>query len=465
MSDIKKQLLAAVTAADQGHLMAFWDSLDDTQQRQLAEQITNVDFDLVARLARGDDEPPDWAALAARAQPPRALTLSGEANEFTIDEAKANGAEALRSGKLGMILVAGGQGTRLGFPHPKGMFPLGPVSKRCLFQILIDKLIATGRRYGVAIPLYLMTSPATHAETVAFVNEHDRFGLPEDLRIFCQGVMPAVDAETKKVLLAARDSLFLSPDGHGGMLAALHRSGCLEDARQRGIEHLFYGQVDNPLLQICDESLIGYHLLAKSEMTSQVIRKRDPLEKVGNVAEIDGRMQIIEYSDLPDEYARLRNDDGTLRLWAGSIAVHVFDLTFLDRMKDAVDALPFHRANKKASHITEDGSLVEPQHPNAIKFERFIFDLLPQAGNAIVVEVDPQEAFAAVKNAPGAPTETAETARAAMIRQDRVKLEAAGVNVAEDVPVEINPRWAFDAKEVARKIDSNQTIRTATYFE
>jgi UDP-N-acetylglucosamine/UDP-N-acetylgalactosamine diphosphorylase len=276
--------------------------------------------------------------------------------------------------------------------------------------------------------------------------------------------MPAVDAETKQVLLAARDSLFLSPDGHGGMLAAFHKSRCLEDARQRGIEHLFYGQVDNPLLQICDESLIGYHLLAQSEMTSQVIRKRDPLEKVGNVAEIDGRMQIIEYSDLPDECARLQNEDGTLRLWAGSIAVHVFALAFLDRMKDAVDALPFHRANKKAAYLTEDGSLVEPQHPNAIKFERFIFDLLPQARNAIVVEEDPREAFAAVKNAAGAPSETAETAQAAMVQQDRAKLEAAGVTVAEDVPVEINPRWAFDAEEVARKLGPNQTVREPRYF-
>ncbi|MFV1967378.1 MAG: UTP--glucose-1-phosphate uridylyltransferase [Pirellulaceae bacterium] len=466
MTDKKKEeLLAALAATEQQHLLAFWDELDDATKARLTSQIEQVDFDLVMQLARGEDEAPDWAALADEAKPPRALRLSGQGNEFTVEDATARAAKALRSGKLGMILVAGGQGTRLGFHHPKGLFSLGPVSGRCLFQILIEKLLAVRCRYDVRIPLYLMTSPATHGETVAFLDEHNRFGLPaDDLRIFCQGVMPAVDAETGRVLLAHRGSLFLSPDGHGGLLAAFHRSGCLEDAKQRGVEHLFYGQIDNPLLQICDERLIGYHLLAKSEMTSQVVPKRDPLENVGSVAEIRGQMRIIEYSDLPEQVARLRDDDGTLRLWAGSIAVHVFELEFLDRMKDAVDALPFHRAAKKAFHVNDDGQDVKPTEPNAIKFERFIFDLLPSARNAVVVEVDPQEAFAPVKNAAGTATDTAETARAAMVRQDLAKLEAAGIRVAEGVPVEINPLWALDSDEVARKIDPNQTITEPTYF-
>ena len=274
--------------------------------------------------------------------------------------------------------------------------------------------------------------------------------------------MPAVDAKTGRVLLAQRDSLFLSPDGHGGMLAAFQGNGCLDDAKQRGIGHLFFGQVDNPLLQVCDEHLIGYHLMAESEMTSQVIRKQDPLEKVGNVVDIHGQLQIIEYSDLPDDVARLRNEDGTLRLWAGSIAVHVFDVRFLDRMKDAVHGLPFHRANKSAAYVREDGQQIEPTKANAIKFERFIFDLLPSARNAIAVEVDSREAFAPVKNAADASTDTAETARAAMLRQDRAKLEAAGIRVAEGVPVEVNPLWALDSEEVARKIRSEQAITEAT---
>ena len=226
--------------------------------------------------------------------------------------------------------MAGGQGTRLGFDHPKGMFPIGPLSGKTLFQIHVEKIVAAGRRYGVRIPLYLMTSPATHEETVAFFAAHDRFGLPaEDLIVFCQGTMPAVDAQTGRVLLEAPGRIAASPDGHGGMLAALDRSGALADIERRGIRHLFYFQVDNPLVDICGREFSGYHLLAQSEFSTQVIAKRDPLERVGNVVQVDGRLMVIEYSDLPEEAANRRNADGSLRIWAGSIAVHVMDTALL----------------------------------------------------------------------------------------------------------------------------------------
>ena len=230
--------------------------------------------------------------------------------------------------------------------------------------------------------------------------------------------MPAVDAATGKILLNERWQLALNPDGHGGMLRALAVSGCLDDARQRGIQRLFYGQVDNPLLQICDPLLIGYHVLANSEMTTQVVAKRDPLDRVGNLAIIDGRTQIIEYSDLPETAARRRNPDGTLYFWAGSIAVHVFDGQFLERMAGQTDQLPFHRADKKSAYIDAKGDRIQPHSPNSIKFERFIFDLLPFASNPIAVEGAVEEVFAPVKNAAGASTETIETARAAMVARD-----------------------------------------------
>lgn len=262
------------------------------------------------------------------------------------------GRQALAAGQVGVILVAGGQGTRLGFDHPKGMFRIGPVSGRTLFQIHVEKLLATVGRFGVRIPLYLMTSPATHDETVKYLNANDRFGLPvEDLHVFCQGTMPAVDAATGRVLLEAVDRLALSPNGHGGMLAAFATSGAMADAQRRGISQLFYFQVDNPLVEIAGPEYIGYHVLSDSEMTTQVIAKRDPLEKVGNVVSADGRSLVIEYSDLPDDIARLTNADGSLKIWAGSIAVHVFDLAFLRRMAGQLDSqsgeFPFHIANKK----------------------------------------------------------------------------------------------------------------------
>jgi UDP-N-acetylglucosamine/UDP-N-acetylgalactosamine diphosphorylase len=267
------------------------------------------------------------------------------------------------------------------------------------------------------------------------------------------------------MLLESPSSLFLSPDGHGGMLSALDRSGCLQEARRRGLEHLFYGQVDNPLLQVCDAELIGYHVLAESEMTTQVVRKQDPLDRVGNVAIIDGQMQIIEYSDLPESAARQRHADGSLRLWAGSIAVHIFALSFLQRMAKRTDSLPFHRARKKAAYLAPSGERVTPDAPNAVKFERFIFDLLPAARNGIVVEAAAENVFAPIKNARGAAEDTLQTTQAAMLRRDTALLAAAGVDVATDVPVEINPRFALDVQDVKRRLPARAPITEATYFQ
>jgi UDP-N-acetylglucosamine/UDP-N-acetylgalactosamine diphosphorylase len=313
-----------------------------------------------------------------------------------------------------------------------------------------------------------MTSPTTHDETVEFFNANDRFGLPaEDLQVFCQGTMPAVDAATGKVLLDAPDRLALSPNGHGGMLAALASSGAMADAQRRGIRQLFYFQVDNPLVEIVGAEYLGYHILADAEMTTQVIAKRDPLEKVGNVVSADGRSLVIEYSDLPDDVARLTNADGSLKIWAGSIAVQVFDRGFLRRMAGQLDSqldeFPFHIANKKVAYIDPSGKRIEPAKPNAIKFERFIFDLMPAARNAVVVEVDPAKAFAPLKNASGAATDTPESVKAQLTALHRQWLCSAGAEVG-DAAVEISPWFALDAEELRSKLKAGVKITGPTYL-
>lgn len=364
-----------------------------------------------------------------------------------------------------MILTAGGQGTRLGFDRPKGMFPIGPLSQKSLFQIHVEKIVAAARRYGLRIPLYLMTSPATHAETTAFFAEHGRFGLPvEDLFLFCQGTMPAVDEQTGRVLLEGPGQVALSPDGHGGLLAALARSGALEDIDRRQVRHLFYLQVDNPLVDICGREFVGYHLLSGSEFSTQVVAKRDPLERVGNVVQVDGRPLVIEYSDLPDQAARRRNPDGSLKIWAGSIAVHVIDAALLRRVAGVADALPFHVARKRAAYIDAAGRRIEPAEPNALKFERFIFDLMPLSHNAIIVEVDRARAFAPLKNASGAKEDTPETVRAQLAALHRGWLRQAGAEVADGAMVEISPLYALDAEELAAKLPPGTRIAAPAYF-
>jgi UDP-N-acetylglucosamine/UDP-N-acetylgalactosamine diphosphorylase len=241
----------------------------------------------------------------------------------------------------------------------------------------------------------------------------------------------------------------------------------MADAQRRGVRHLFYFQVDNPLVRVCDPEFLGYHLLSGSELTSQVVRKKDPMDKVGNVFDADGRLQVIEYSEFEklDEKLRFKAAaDGSPVFWAGSIAVHAFDLALFSRVAGEADAMPFHRALKKVAFVDESGRQVEPQKPNAMKFERFIFDLMPLAERAIVVEVESERHFAPLKNAPGSARDTPEMVKAQMAALHRQWLRGAGFDAADGVPVEIGPLFALDAEELATRILARKAITEPTYF-
>lgn len=506
----KVELLSKLRSFGQEHLLAFWDTLDEAQREKLTGQIAAIDFQRIQEALQTTKEGEDWATLARRAVGPPAIRSGRSDNRFSATEARQAGQAALGAGHCGVVLVAGGQGTRLGFDHPKGMFPIGPVSGATLFQILLEKVLASSRRYGVAIPLYLMTSPATHEETRKYLapdfsvnlrlrdlldqiegkatdtaewiaeKQADlvtramtevfeptaRFGIPErDLFIFQQGTMPAADAVSGKVLLEAPDSLALSPDGHGGMPAALRASGALADIRRRGIRHLFYMQVDNPLVVACDPDFLGYHLLSESELSTKVVAKTTPRDRMGNVVSVDGQVRIIEYSDLPDDAAEQRLPDGSLQLWAGSTAMHVFSVDLLDRASHASGVLPYHLAHKRVPYIDEHGNLIDPPEPNAIKFEQFIFDLLPTARSPIVVEVDEASEFAPVKNAPGAERDSPEKVQAQMIALHRRWLEQAGARVAPGIAVEISPLFALGAEGVPERLTVGFEVTANQYFQ
>lgn len=462
MSESRKERLRKF---NQSQLLRFWHELSPEARARLEQQIDSIDFEQLGRLIAGQDVAVDWKELSAQAVPPPAIRLGQPDSHFSAEAARRAGEKALQQGKVGVLLVAGGQGSRLGFDLPKGMFPIGPVSGRSLFQMQCDRLAALSRRYGFDIPLYIMTSPATDAETRDYFAREQRCGLNDgQIHFFCQGQMPAVDAKSGQVLLAAKDEVALSPDGHGGIVAALNKSGCLQDAQHRGIEHFYYAQIDNPLAELCDPLLIGYHLLAASQMTTQVVKKRFAKEKVGNVVSIDGKVHIIEYSDLPDSIAEQLTPDGGLRLWAGNIAIHVFQAAFLASVAGQADALPFHRALKRVPYIDQDGQLVSPDEPNAIKFERFVFDLLPLAEHALIVEADAARIFAPVKNADGAPVDTPELAKQAIVRLHAEWLEEAGARIDEGVRVEIHPRWALDEAEVKEKIRGDLHFTTDTFL-
>jgi UDP-N-acetylglucosamine/UDP-N-acetylgalactosamine diphosphorylase len=368
-------------------------------------------------------------------------------------EAAASGEQALRAGQVAVVLVAGGQGTRLGHDGPKGTFSIGPVSGKSLFQVHAEKVLALGRRYGAPLPFYVMTSPDNDATTRDFFAAQGCFGLdPDQVIFFQQGTMPALDRRTGKLLLADKGSLATSPNGHGGVLQALADGGHLADLAERGVRYLFYYQVDNPLVKVADPTYLGHHIGAGAEMSLKVVPKLTAAEKLGVVVEVGGRPRIIEYSDLPADLAQRRAPDGDLEIWAGSIAVHIFDVAFLRRLAASGAMLPYHRAVKKVPCLNDGGRAVWPAEPNALKFEMFVFDALPLAGTALVVETSRREEFEPLKNAEG--ENSPATVRQALSDLYAGWLNRAGVEVVRRadgsaaVAIEIGPLLALDAEEL-----------------
>lgn len=455
-------------AARQGHLWDHLQRLPSAQARQLAEQLASLDWPLLVDLQTQLDArslqpalPLDSDAITPPTPLVRCPAHPTPAERDRQQAARALGEEALRAGRVAALLVAGGQGTRLGFAHPKGMFPCGPLSKKSLFQWFAEQLTARGRKVGHEIPYLIMTSPATHAETVAFWTEHQRFGLAEhQLRFFCQGQLPAVDATTRQFLLSSPDQLALSPDGHGGLLRALLHSGLVADLEAQGIDLIYYHQVDNPTVKLCDPEFIGWHLLERAEVSTKVVAKRSAEERMGVAVNLAGRCQIIEYSDLPADVARQTNPDGSLKIWAGSTAMHVFSLPFLKSMAATGVNLPFHIASKAVPYLDPTtGVLVQPAAPNALKFERFIFDVLPLAERSLIVETDRPIEFNPIKNKAG--EDSPQTATAALEQLHRGWLRQHGVTIADQVPVEISPLRALEPEDAGGLVPPGTVVESA----
>lgn len=456
MTSFPDDLLDTLKTHGQEHVLSGWDGLTATVRSALVAQLRGIDLDLLATLyAKRDDK----AAVLPPRDRIRPLTV-----ERTSPESAAVGEAALRRGEVAVLVVAGGQGTRLGATVPKGLLPVGPVSGATLFRIHAEKVLALSRKYGKPVPLLVMTSPATHADTFRFFQAERNFGLPgEQLHFFTQGTMPALDLSTGKLLLEAPGKLFLSPNGHGGTLTALADSGLLAKLKAAGVRHVFYFQVDNPLVAVCDPAFVGRHIETGSEVSSKVVFKERPEEKVGVLAEIDGRCGIIEYSDMPKAMTEERSADGALAFRAGNPAIHLFTVDFLERVTSGRESLPFHLARKKVSHFdAATRETITPTAENALKFERFVFDALPLAGRWLAVEAKREDEFAPLKNATG--PDSLETVQAAMTAQAWRWLAAVGATVAAGVPVEVSPLFALDAAGLKAKLPPGTAVNEPTYF-
>ena len=439
-----EQAMALLKKNGQEQVLRFWKKLSAKERKALLAQIESIDFKEVARCQAMLPGSGVAAETVKKGRPtaPKVAELKGAA----LKKAVAAGERELAAGHVGVLLVAGGQGSRLGFDGPKGAYSIGPVTGASLFYFHARKVLAMSIRYATRIPFYVMTSAANYDATVQHFEENEYFGLnADDVVFFRQGMWPGMTADGK-IILDAPGHVFMSPDGHGGMISALKANGCFADMEARGVTTLFYFQVDNPMVEVADPAFIGLHTLEESDYSLKLCAKRDPNEGLGMVVKRDGHFDMIEYTEMTDEMNNRRTKSGDLYFKFGSPAIHVFSRVFLERL--AAKDMPLHLAHKKIATVDEKGTVVKASEPNGYKFEKFIFDALPEAKGVTCFAFDRHEEFSPVKNAEG--KDSPATCKADLQANWRRQLAKAGISVSESVAVELDPVYALDAAEIAK---------------
>lgn len=401
-----EEIKAILKKYGQEHLLNHYETLNEIQQKNLLNQIEEIDFELVNSLY----------------QSTKKGTKHSE-DEITpidyLDKYKLNdkykyfeniGKKAIREGKLAAVTMAGGQGTRLGHNGPKGTYDIGLDSHKSLFELLCDGLKEEGKKYDVTIPWFIMTSKENNKDTIAFFEKNKYFGYQKDKNIFffVQGEIPMMDTEGK--ILIGEDGLIKqAANGHGGIYEALVKSGMVNKMKQMGIEWVFIGGVDNCLVKMVDPVLMGIAIDKQVTVACKSAVKANPHEKVGVFCKRNGKPNVIEYSEITDEMAEATDENGELLYGESHILCNLFNIKAIARMGEA--PLPYHLAYKKAKYIDKDGNLVVPDSPNAYKFEAFLFDAFGAVDEMAVLRIKREEEFAPVKNSDDANVDCPRTAR------------------------------------------------------
>jgi len=457
-----------LTANGQEHVLRFWSWLDDASKASLLEQIRSIDFPLMNSLIEkwvlNEPAPEQFSQID-----PVPLIPKLDSDRADAQEALDAGEEALRAGRVGLYLVAGGQGTRLGFKGPKGAYPIGPISGRCFFAFHAEKIHNLQNRYGCTLPWYIMVSDANEVETRGLFAKSNYFGLnSRDIVFLKQRMVPCVDTHGR-FILETTGRLATNPNGHGGSIPAMVENGVIADARKRGVDTLSYFQVDNWAVKVADPYFIGHHVLRHAEMSSKNHRKNDPREAVGVHCLCDGEYRVIEYTEL-DLYPQLLETDaeGNVVHAAGNPAIHILSVDFVDRVFEHFDQFPWHRAFKKIPYVGDDGQPVKPDKPNGYKFETFIFDALRFIRHEpVALEIDRAGEYTPIKQFEGDNSVVEAWNRMAAYWSGW--LEAAGCTVPRDASgqpacrIEISPQFAltkeeFVAKTQGRDFNTNEDL-------
>lgn len=388
-----------LTEYNQEHILKYYNELDENQRCELLRQIGGIDFALLDALKNKS------ADNKGEIQPISAVTIEDIA--ANNDKYLNTGIAAIKSGKVAAVLLAGGQGTRLGFDRPKGMFNIGKTKELYIFQCLVNNLMDVVKLSGTWIPFVIMTSEKNNKDTVNFFKEHNYFGYnSEYVNFFIQDMAPSVDFNGK-IYMEGKDKISSSPNGNGGWFSSLVRSGIFDKLRSQGVEWLNVFAVDNVLQRIADPRFIGAVIATGSDSGSKVVSKAAPEEKVGVMCLEDGKPSIVEYYELTDEMTYQRLDNGQLAYRYGVILNYLFHM---DRLVDInKEKMPVHIVDKKIPYIDENGNYITPEKPNGYKFETLILDMIHFNKTCLPYEVERDKEFAPVKNKEG--VDSVDTAR------------------------------------------------------
>ena len=391
----------------QEHVLKYYAELPDEQRNTLIEQIDRTDFTVIGQAAE--------TGKRGTIAPIKAMTIPEI--DMGRERFERIGMEAVKAGKLGAVLLAGGMGTRLGSDAPKGMYDIGISKPVYIFQRLIENLMKVVEKAGNYIQLFVMTSEKNHDATVGFFKEHDYFGYDKDyIAFFKQDMAPAADFDGK-VYMEAKDSIATSPNGNGGWFLSMKKSGLLELVEKRGIEWLNVFAVDNVLQSIADPVFAGAVLEGGYSVGSKVIRKVNPQEKVGVMCTEDGRPSIVEYIELTEDMLTQRDENGEYAYNFGVILNYLFKV---DKLVNLLERkLPYHKSAKKIPYINEASELVKPEEPNGYKYEQFILDMIQMLDSCLPFEVVRGKEFAPIKNKTG--VDSVESARE-LLRENGIEL-------------------------------------------
>lgn len=398
-----EEALQKLSSAGQEHLLQYYDELDQQQKDSLLTQIESLDLSLLALAKEGEGE-----SRKGKLEPMGALTK--EEIMAKRDRYEKKGLEAVRACKVGAVLLAGGQGTRLGLDKPKGMLNVGIHKDRYLFEQLISNLMEVVRAADAWVPLFIMTSEKNNEDTTAFFRQNDYFGYNKEyVSFFVQEMAPSVSYDGR-IYMEGKGKLSTSPNGNGGWFSSMVKAGLLDKIHEMGVEWLNVFSVDNVLQKIADPVFVGATLDAGCVCGSKVVAKADPNEKVGVLCLEDGRPSIVEYYEMTEEMIRLRGEDGRLLYNYGVILNYLFEVDTLTKIMK--ENMPIHIVEKKIPYINEKAELIKPEEPNGYKFETLVLDMIHMMDNCLSFEVERRKEFAPIKNRTG--VDSLESARELM---------------------------------------------------